>query len=95
MDLTFDCGGSQEKAGALIKQVEALAKKHGKPLLTFMMSSEEVPERLSEGYHILCAAVDVFLMAFGTNKMIAEQKELAVKYQAEKANGAKVEGQLT
>lgn len=86
-DLTFDCGGVEEKVNTLIDALEALGKKYNKPLLSFVMSNDEIPDKLARGYNILCnvaSASDAMVLSVGVNMSIAASKEVAAKYNAEK-----------
>ena len=85
MDLTLDMGGDEAAADAAIKRVEAIAKKYGKPLLSFIQSNDEIPGRVESGYHLLVNAADIYLLAFGTNELMAKGKAAVKAYNDSKA----------
>ena len=80
MDLTLDMGMDEAAVDAAVKRVEVLAKKYNKPLLSFIMSPDEIPSRIDNGYHILLTAIDVYLLTSGTNELMAKAKEAAKVY---------------
>ena len=88
-DLTFDMGGDEAAVNVAIKKIEVLAKKYRKPLVSFIMSNDEVPSRLEAGYHVLMGTSDVQLLSFGVNKMMDGGKEAVKKFNEAKnlANG--------
>ena len=88
-DLSLDMGGTPDSppVKATIERVEALGRKYGKPLLSFTFTNDEIPDKVSRGYHILANASDIYTLTAGVNELMATGRKAIKLLNEGKANG--------